>query len=775
MASYRFLLLFSVMLVPASVYGEGFSGIAATGKVHKRFRREWIWNKMHISEEKNETLPHHVGRIISSIQNPNAMYLLEGDGANSIFKVDEHTGDVSAYERLDREQKAEYQLMAHILDRTTNKSLEPPSKFRIIVQDVNDNAPIFVQRVFNGSVLEMSPVGTSVTTVTAVDADDPTLLGYADVDYKVIKGENYFRIDKSGVIRTAVANLDREKKATYEIVVRAIDGKGLQAAESGTATVRITLIDINDNSPIFNPTTYHFEVLENITLNGEVGKLKVEDIDEPQNRNTKYSFAGGNFQDTFLIIPKPYTNEGIIKPKKPLDFEKISSYQFRVEATDGDIPYFNSKTKGSKSIATVNIRVIDVDEPPIFEKPSYMFEVLEDSDIKVPIGHVSATDPDRAKREIRYRVLRSNYFKISNSGYIFAERPLDREEHSWHNITVAANEIEHGRILTQLETHVQVYIKVLDRNDNAPEFAEPYQPGVCENASPGKVIIRISAVDKDEMLPGMKFTYSLTSEESNFTLIDNHDNTANITVKYGEFNRELVKIHYLPIIISDNGSPKQSSTNTLTIQVCKCDQAGKFTFCEEATKQVGVSIQVLVAIFVCILTIFVIVLLIVLRRRHKKDLNVLRKNVAEIHEQLVAYDEEGGGEMDTTSYDVSILNSVRQSGMTSPRMTQDPRPCVYSQVQKPPRHGHGLSGTGEMAIMIEMKKDEADNDGDLLPYDTLHIFGYEGAESIAESLSSLGSGSSDSDIDYDFLNDWGPRFKMLAELYGLEADEDFAY
>lgn len=169
----------------------------------------------------------------------------------------------------------------------------------------------------------------------------------------------------------------------------------------------------------------------------------------------------------------------------------------------------------------------------------------------------------------------------------------------------------------------------------------------------------------------------------------------------------------------------------------------------------------------------VIVLLIALRRRHKKDLNVLRKNVAEIHEQLVAYDEEGGGEMDTTSYDVSVLNSVRQSGMTSPRMTRETMPCMYSQVQKPPRHG--LSGTGEMAIMIEMKKDEADNDGDLLPYDTLHIFGYEGAESIAESLSSLGSGSSDSDIDYDFLNDWGPRFKMLAELYGLEADEHFAY
>lgn len=81
------------------------------------------------------------------------------------------------------------------------------------------------------------------------------------------------------------------------------------------------------------------------------------------------------------------------------------------------------------------------------------------------------------------------------------------------------------------------------------------------------------------------------------------DNTANITVKYGQFNRELAKIHYLPVIISDNGEPELSSTNTLVISVCKCNEKGNFTFCEERAKEVGVSIQALVAIFICIFTI----------------------------------------------------------------------------------------------------------------------------------------------------------------------------
>ncbi|NXX72907.1 CADH5 protein, partial [Spizella passerina] len=122
----------------------------------------------------------------------------EGEFANTIFKVEETSGDVYAFERLDREKKAEYELTALIIDRTNNRSLERPSRFIIKVYDINDNAPVFVHKVFNGSVPEMSPVGTSVTKVTAVDADDPTVSGHATVTYEVTTGGEYFTIDDSG-------------------------------------------------------------------------------------------------------------------------------------------------------------------------------------------------------------------------------------------------------------------------------------------------------------------------------------------------------------------------------------------------------------------------------------------------------------------------------------------------------------------------------------------------------------------------------------------------
>ncbi|XP_029464038.1 cadherin-5 isoform X2 [Rhinatrema bivittatum] len=752
---------------------EELKTIVESDNIHKRIKRDWVWNQMHITEEQSSNLPHIVGKITSNSITANAMYVLQGEYANTIFKVNDKTGDIFAFERLDREKKAEYELTALLIDRNTNKTLEPPSNFIIKVYDINDNTPVFVQKIFKGSVQEMSPVGTSVAKVLATDADDPTVAGFGQVTYQILEGGKYFTIHNDGIIYTAVYNLDREKKSTYTIIVMAKDTPKYEDGLTSTATVIITVTDINDNLPTFTKSQYDFDVAENARVGSEVGRLKVEDVDEPeQNNKTKYSFIKGEFRDTFSVVTSAATNEGILILKKSLDFESIKEYRFDIDVTDPTIDLRAVKQGGPRSIARVIINVLDVDEPPVFSKPSYYFEVKEDVPVNTPFGHVSAHDPDAAKRNVGYLIRRATDKSIitvsKTTGNIVNTKTLDRETSAWHNLTIAAYEIYQNTPLPDKESHVQVFIKVLDVNDNAPEFAELYEPKVCENAAEGTIISQVSAVDKDEMTPETRFTYNLDTERSNFTVQDNHDNTAKVIVKYGGFSREVSKVHFLPIVISDNGSPPQSSTNTLTIGVCTCDEKGEYTFCEVASKQSTVSIQVLVAILVCILAILIITLLIILRRRYKKDVNILRKNVAEIHEQLVSYDEEGGGEMDTTSYDVSVLNSVRRN-ITKSRPEMGPELCLYAQVQKPSRNG-------EMAVMIEVKKDEADNDGDGLPYDTLHIYGYEGSESIVESLSSLESGSSDSEIDYDVLNEWGPRFKMLADLYGLEQNaEDLLY
>lgn len=86
-------------------------------------------------------------------------YILSGEGAGSIFVIDDSTGDIHATKSLDREQRVHYILHAQALDRKTNKPLEPESEFIIKVQDINDNAPAFLEGPYSASVPEMSEVG----------------------------------------------------------------------------------------------------------------------------------------------------------------------------------------------------------------------------------------------------------------------------------------------------------------------------------------------------------------------------------------------------------------------------------------------------------------------------------------------------------------------------------------------------------------------------------------------------------------------------------------
>ncbi|GAA6097105.1 cadherin-18-like [Tachysurus ichikawai] len=122
-------------------------------------------------------------------------YLLSGEGAGTIFTINESTGDIHATKSLDREKKNHYVLHARAIHSVTHHTVEPESEFIIKVQDVNDNAPTFPNGPFTASVPEMADIGTSVLQITATDADDPTYGNSARIVYSVLQGQAYFSID----------------------------------------------------------------------------------------------------------------------------------------------------------------------------------------------------------------------------------------------------------------------------------------------------------------------------------------------------------------------------------------------------------------------------------------------------------------------------------------------------------------------------------------------------------------------------------------------------
>ncbi|NXM25437.1 CADH8 protein, partial [Oxyruncus cristatus] len=745
-------------------------------RVLNRSKRGWVWNQMFVLEEFSGPEPILVGRLHTDLDpgSSKIKYILSGDGAGTIFVINDKTGDIHAMKRLDREEKAEYTLTAQAVDRDTNQPLEPPSEFIIKVQDINDNPPEFVDGPYHATVPEMSLVGTFVTKVTATDADDPVYGNSAKLVYSILEGQPYFSIEPhTAIIKTALPNMDREAKEEYFVVIQAKDMGGHMGGLSGTTTVTITLTDVNDNPPKFAQSLYHFSVMEDVALGEPIGRVKANDLDIGENAKSSYDIIEGDGMDVFEITTDAQTQDGIIRVRKPLDFENKKSYTLKVEAANTHIdPRFISGGP-FKDTATVKIVVEDADEPPVFSSPTYLLEVHENAALNSVLGQVAAHDPDVSSSPIRFSIDRhtdlERQFNINaEDGKITLATPLDRETSMWHNITIVATETRnHSQV-----SRVPVAIKVLDVNDNAPEFASEHEAFLCENGKPGQVIQIVSAVDKDDPKNGHYFLYSLLPEmvnNPNFTIKKNEDNTLSILAKHSGFSRQKQEVYLLPIIISDSGNPPMSSTSTLTIRVCGCSSDGIVQSCnvEAYVLPIGLSMGALIAILACIILLLVIVVLFVTLRRHKNEPLII-KDDEDVRENIIRYDDEGGGEEDTEAFDIATLqNPDGINGFL-------PRKDIKPDLQFMPRQGLAPVPNGvDVDEFINVRLHEADNDPTAPPYDSIQIYGYEGKGSAAGSLSSLESSTSDSDQNFDYLSEWGPRFKRLGELYSVgESDKE---
>uniref|UniRef100_A0A667IBN6 Cadherin 11 n=1 Tax=Lynx canadensis TaxID=61383 RepID=A0A667IBN6_LYNCA len=687
------------------------------GQVLQRSKRGWVWNQFFVIEEYTGPDPVLVGRLHSDIDSGdgNIKYILSGEGAGTIFVIDDKSGNIHATKTLDREERAQYTLMAQAVDRDTNRPLEPPSEFIVKVQDINDNPPEFLHETYHANVPERSNVGTSVIQVTASDADDPTYGNSAKLVYSILEGQPYFSVE----------------------------------AQTGV---------------------YQMSVSEAAVPGEEVGRVKAKDPDIGENGLVTYNIVDGDGMELFEITTDYETQEGVVKLKKPVDFETKRAYSLKVEAANVHIdPKFISNGP-FKDTVTVKIAVEDADEPPMFLAPSYIHEVQENAAAGTVVGRVHAKDPDAANSPIRYSIDRhtdlDRFFTINpEDGFIKTTKPLDREETAWLNISVFAAEI-HNR---HQEAKVPVAIRVLDVNDNAPKFAAPYEGFICESDQTkplsNQPIVTISADDKDDTANGPRFIFSLPPEiihNPNFTVRDNRDNTAGVYARRGGFSRQKQDLYLLPIVISDGGVPPMSSTNTLTIKVCGCDVHGVLLSCnaEAYILNAGLSTGALIAILACIVILLVIVVLFVTLRRQKKEPLIVFEE-EDVRENIITYDDEGGGEEDTEAFDIATLqNPDGINGFI-------PRKDIKPEYQYMPRPGlRPAPNSVDVDDFINTRIQEADNDPTAPPYDSIQIYGYEGRGSVAGSLSSLESATTDSDLDYDYLQNWGPRFKKLADLYG---------
>uniref|UniRef100_A0A4W6BSW9 Cadherin-12 n=1 Tax=Lates calcarifer TaxID=8187 RepID=A0A4W6BSW9_LATCA len=467
--THYYLHCFSCRCFMTSLEGRGRLRRHGRSRVH-RIKRGWVWNQFFVLEEYMGSEPQYVGKLHTDMDHgDNAVkYTLSGEGAGSIFTIDQITGDIHALVGLDREEKSYYTLKAQAIDINTGLPLEPESEFIIKVQDINDNEPRFPDGPYSSSVPEMSPTGTYVTQVTATDADDPTYGNSARIVYSILHGQPYFSVDpKTGVIRTALANMDREVKEQYQVLLQAKDMGGQLGGLASTTTINITLSDVNDNPP----RIFHLRVPESASVGSAVGRIRAHDLDAGSNGNM------------FDIISDDQSQEGVVVLKKTLDYETKKSYTFKVEASNAQLDSRFLHLGPFKDSATVKVSVLDVEEPPVFTTTSYSMDVYEDTPPGTIIGSVTAHDLDASSSAVRYSLEwhteSDSCFDIDTvEGTISTNEYLDRETAVQHNITVVATKVNNPLLFNK----VSVTVNILDVNEFPPQLAVPSDTFVCENS-----------------------------------------------------------------------------------------------------------------------------------------------------------------------------------------------------------------------------------------------------------------------------------------------------
>uniref|UniRef100_UPI00398E5777 cadherin-15 n=1 Tax=Pristiophorus japonicus TaxID=55135 RepID=UPI00398E5777 len=740
-----------------------------------RVKRAWVIPPIAVSENSRK-IPYQLVQIKSDKLPSKVIYSIKGPGVDEepkgIFTIDPDTGLVFLTTVLDREEKSSYKIKAYAVG-DTGAPLEEPTDLEIIVIDQNDNRPIFDQQYFIGHVLEGSAPGTRVMRVTASDADDPqtdnAALGYSIVG----DGRGIFRIDPvTGEIRTVGVGLDRENISVYNLTLQVADlsGEGL----STTATAVIFIDDINDNAPEFVATEFTAEVSEDM-VGAEIGKVSVEDKDQPGTSNwlVNYTIVGGNDHGLFSIRTEPQTNTGILFVEKSLDYEKAEKHVLTVEAKNQQ-EVSPGAPQTLLSSAKVIVTVTDVNEAPRFVEDPRELSVPEGLRAGSILTVYTVTDPDTKQRQnISYGIQYdpADWLLVDEiTGEIVVRQDIERRSpflrnHRYTAVITATDDGEPPHTVTgTLEIHVT------EVND-FPPVLYPRLGFMCSQSDTDGGLL-LWALDADLEPHAAPFHFEIVPDDSeypqNWTLRLLNDTHAEL----GALHALSEGTYSLQIRVSDSGEPSLSQEHTLNVTVCYCSTRGDCTggIAAMVGTRVGLGFGALMVILASVLLLLLLILLVAVteclhRRLHHKGL--LAASQDDIRDNILNYDEQGGGEEDQDAYNIDQLRNPNEVLPQTPSRGKQPirrdAPFNYGQPhypRKPP------TDPNDIKDFIDEGLDAADNDPNAPPYDTALIYDYEGEGSLAETLSTITSRASDSDQDYDYLSDWGPRFKKLADMYG---------
>ncbi|XP_035677124.1 protocadherin Fat 4-like [Branchiostoma floridae] len=465
-------------------------------------------------------------------------------------------GAVTLADTLNYENTTQYTLTITATD-DGYPPLSSEATVSITVGAVNEFAPVFDQDPYTASVNENATIGTVVTAVNATDDDDGT---QGLVLYSIVAGnsERKWVIDEESGNISVATTLDRETTDNYELTVRAYDSYGVSPFNYTEVNVTITVLDINDNEPVFDPQTYSISILEGALVGTTVVKVTSTDLDMNANAVHDYVISAGNTGDAFEL-----SNDEILLKNK-LNHETVGLYTLTIQATDQGDPVLTGE-------ATVTVTVLAENEfQPVFQEDSSTVVVSEDAVLGTLIYNANATDNDTGTYgNLEFYITAGNgdngatFLCDSSTGEVRLGTYLDRETNASYVLTITVYDHDADDANTMNDT-MEVTVTVSDVNDNKPTFsADQFNVFVTENVPSGSLVTTMMADDIDAGA-NADVVYSIVYGSSNFVI---DSSTGYITTNTADLDRETQDWYYLTVKAADQGSPVLSSVVGVTIWV----------------------------------------------------------------------------------------------------------------------------------------------------------------------------------------------------------------
>uniref|UniRef100_A0A5F8G4V1 Desmoglein 1 n=1 Tax=Monodelphis domestica TaxID=13616 RepID=A0A5F8G4V1_MONDO len=379
----------------------------------RRQKREWIKFAAACREGEDNSKRNPIAKIHSDCaKDQEITYRISGVGIDQppygVFIVNPKTGEINITSIVDREITPYFIIYCRALNKQ-GQDMERILELRVRVLDINDNPPVFSMTEFVGSIEENSFANTLVMVINATDADEPNNLN-SKIAFKIVSQEPadspMFLMNRyTGEIRTMNAFLDREKYATYNLVIRGSDRDGAADGLSAQSDCKIAILDVNDNIPTLELPTYSISIQENM-ISQEVTRIRVIDYDEEGTDNWRavFFFVSGNEGGWFNIITDETSNEGIFQIVKPLDYEMIQNLQLSI-AVKNVAEFHHSIISQYKMQATIiSVTIENMVEGSVFAPASKTFIITKNMGKNDVIGSMIATDLDTQgpSKTVRY-------------------------------------------------------------------------------------------------------------------------------------------------------------------------------------------------------------------------------------------------------------------------------------------------------------------------------------------------------------------------------------